>query len=328
MKTINKFLLWSILLLVSLIGGEIYFAFRPLNFAVLPVPFTIKTGSSLKAAAKQLVESDVIPNDLMFVLLARVLGKAEKIKPGDYLLEQSLTPLELLDIVSKGLVVPVELTVVEGSTFKQFRSVLNEHTKLRHDTINLSDAEVLQRLDIPTDRPEGLFFPDTYRVASGSSDLEILKQSFNLMQQHLQQLWEKRAPNLPLQSAYEALILASIVEKETGQAKDRDMIAAVFHNRLKKGMLLQTDPTVIYGIGEKFDGNIRKRDLLKDTPYNTYTRLGLPPTPIALPSLASIQATLHPAQSDALYFVGRGDGSTQFSSTLNQHINAVNQFQK
>jgi UPF0755 protein len=185
----------------------------------------------------------------------------------------------------------------------------------------------LQRIGASEKQAEGLFFPDTYNFASGSSDLSVLKRAYQLMQRHLQENWAKRDPNLPFSTPYEALILASIVEKETGQAVDRPMIAGVFINRLNKKMLLQTDPTVIYGMGEKFDGNLRKRDLLTDTPYNTYTRSGLTPTPIALPGLASIQAALHPAKTNALYFVARGDGSSYFSSTLAEHNNAVNKYQ-
>ena len=181
---------------------------------------------------------------------------------------------------------------------------------------------------MPENHLEGLFFPDTYYFASGASDLALLKRAYQTMQKHLQENWQTRESGLPLDSPYQALILASIVEKETGQARDRGMIAGVFVNRLRKGMLLQTDPTVIYGMGEKFDGNLRKRDLLADTPYNTYTRAGLTPTPIALPGLASLQATLHPAKTDALYFVARGDGSSEFSATLGQHNRAVNRYQK
>jgi UPF0755 protein len=205
---------------------------------------------------------------------------------------------------------------------------LNAEPTLRHDTLALSDAEILKRIGATEREAEGLFFPDTYNFSSGSSDLAVLKRAYQLMQRKLQESWKGRAANLPFETPYQALILASIVEKETGKASERGMIAAVFVNRLRKKMLLQTDPTVIYGLGDKFDGNLRKHDLLTDTPYNTYTREGLTPTPIALPGLAALQAALHPAQSNALYFVARGDGSSYFSSTLTEHINAVNRYQK
>ena len=199
---------------------------------------------------------------------------------------------------------------------------------IAHDTLSLTDAEILRRIGATETHAEGLFFPDTYYFSAGSSDLAVLKRAYQTMQQHLQELWLTRDTDLPLQTPYQALILASIVEKETGTASDRDKVAAVFINRLRKGMLLQTDPTVIYGMGDKFDGNIRKRDLLADTTYNTYTRAGLTPTPISLPGLASLQSTLHPAQINALYFVARGDGSSEFSSNLAAHNNAVNKYQK
>lgn len=272
-------------------------------------------------------QAGVLMEEWSFVWLARALGKSTQIKHGNYQLEKPSSILELLEMVSKGRVAQSELTVIEGWTFRQFRAVLNASPALRHDSTALTDAEILQRIGAQEKHPEGLFFPDTYNFASGSSDLDILKRSYQTMQKRLQQSWEGRDKDLPFATPYEALILASIVEKETGKAGDRDMISAVFINRLRKGMRLQTDPTVIYGIGEQYDGNIRKRDLLKDTEYNTYTRDGLTPTPIALPGWESIQAVMHPAASPALYFVARGDGSSQFSNTLIEHNNAVNRYQ-
>lgn len=328
MRQIRNRLLWLLVVFILLAAAGVFYAITPLGYKTVPVSFTLKAGSSLKSAAQQMRDSGVLQNDFLFVFLARVLDKADKIKPGEYRLEALVSPIELLEILSKGRVVQAELTIIEGWTFKQFRCALDNHPKLRHDSTTLSDQEILQRLGVSESKPEGLFFPDTYQVASGSSDFEILKQAYGLMQQHLQQDWESRPQNSVLKTPYEALILASIVEKETGQAVDRAMIASVFHNRLRKGMLLQTDPTVIYGMGERFDGNIRKRDLLNDTAYNTYTRVGLPPTPIALPGRASIQAALHPAESEALYFVGRGNGTTHFSATLEEHNRMVRQYQK
>ncbi|MGB8078574.1 MAG: endolytic transglycosylase MltG, partial [Gallionella sp.] len=220
------------------------------------------------------------------------------------------------------------LSVIEGWTFKQLRESLNSSPDIVHTTLNLTDQEILQRIGAAENHPEGLFFPDTYYFAAGSNDLVIFKRAYQTMQKHLQQAWLTRAPDLPMKTPYEALVLASIVEKETGAPEDRSMIAAVFVNRLRRGMLLQTDPTVIYGLGDSFDGNLRKRDLLKDTSYNTYRRAGLTPTPISLPGVASLQAAMHPAKTDALYFVSRGDGSSQFSSTLTEHNRAVDRYQK
>jgi UPF0755 protein len=236
--------------------------------------------------------------------------------------------LELLDVITKGQVSQSQISVIEGWTFKQFRAAVNENPDVKHTTQALSDAEILQQIGARETHAEGLFFPDTYFFAAGSNDVLIFKRAYQTMLQHVATAWAERAADLPLRNPYEALILASIVEKETGTASDRNMIAGVFVNRLRKGMLLQTDPTVIYGIGDQYDGNIRKRDLVTDTQYNTYTRAGLTPTPIALPGAAALQAALHPAKTDALYFVARGDGSSKFSSSLSEHNRAVNQYQK
>lgn len=318
-----------ILLLAVVLGGALgYYATRPLVLPTVPFEFSLKQGTSLKAMARQMQQDGVLSNEWMFVWLARVLGRTTKIKAGNYELETVTSPLGLLDMVTKGRVTQSEFIIIEGSNFIQLRGILNSNSNIRHDTASLTEGEILRQLGASEVKAEGLFFPDTYYFADGASDLSLLKRAYQTMQQRLQENWQSRAPGLPLESPYQALILASIVEKETGQAQDRGMVAAVFINRLRKGMMLQTDPTVIYGLGAKFDGNLRKRDLLADTPYNTYTREGLPPTPIALPGLASLQATLHPASTDALYFVGRGDGSSEFSATLTQHNRAVNQYQK
>ncbi len=328
MRTIKRLLL-VILLLAALLASAIgYYVIRPLTFSTLPLEFSLDQGSSLKAAARQMQQAGVLPNDWMFVWLARMLGKSAQIQAGNYELETTVTMLELLAIVTDGQAAQSEFSIIEGWTFNQFRTALNTNPAIRHDSASLSEVEILKLIGATEAYAEGQFFPDTYYFVKGTSDIALLKRAYKTMQIHLQESWQERTPNLPLKSAYEALILASIVEKETGQASDRGMIAAVFINRLRKGMLLQTDPTVIYGLGDNFDGNLRKRDLLTDTLYNTYTRIGLPPSPIALPGLASIQATLHPAATDALYFVARGNGSSQFSNTLNEHNNAVNRYQK
>ncbi|MDH2917458.1 MAG: endolytic transglycosylase MltG [Gallionella sp.] len=328
MRIIKKLLLIILLVSVTLLGTSAYLSLVPNPLPRTPIEFSLKPGSSLKSAASQMRQAGVLENDSIFVLLARVLNKATQIKYGNYQLEKEVSYFELLDIISSGRTEQSQLTIVEGQTFKELRSLLNAHTGLRHDSARLSETEVLQKIGASETVAEGLFFPDTYNFSSGSSDLIVLKRAYQTMRRHLQVSWEKRDAGLPLESPYQALILASIVEKETGQAADRPMIASVFTNRLRIKMRLQTDPTVIYGMGEKFDGNLRRHDLTADTPYNTYTRSGLTPTPIALPGLASIQAALHPAQSNALYFVARGDGSSYFSSTLTEHNNAVNRYQK
>ncbi len=239
-----------------------------------------------------------------------------------------MTPLDLLQRMTRGDVTLVAITFVEGWTFQQMRKALRDNPKIRGELAALTEQEVLQKLAINAPSAEGWFFPDTYHFSDGSTDISILRRAHHLMLKHLEQEWARRAPNLPLQSPIEALILASIVEKETGRADERGMVAAVFINRLRIGMRLQTDPTVIYGMGANFDGNIRKRDLQADTPYNTYTRTGLPPTPIAMPGLDALRATLNPTPSDALYFVARGDGTSKFSRTLAEHERAVTQYQR
>jgi UPF0755 protein len=328
MRTIKRLFFFAQLLALTLLGVFAYLSFTPNPLPRTPIEFSLKPGSSLKGAVYQIKQAGALENDWAFLVLARVLNKATQIKHGNYQLEKPVSHFELLDIISSGRTERSQLTIVEGQTFKELRSLLNAHTGLSHDSSVMSEAEIMQKIGASETFAEGLFFPDTYNFSSGSSDLLVLKRAYQTMQKHLLANWEKRDTGLPLESPYQVLILASIVEKETGQAGDRPMIASVFTNRLRIRMRLQTDPTVIYGIGEKFDGNLRRRDLTTDTPYNTYTRNGLTPTPIALPGLASIQAALHPAQSNALYFVARGDGSSHFSSSLTEHNSAVNRYQK
>lgn len=327
MKVIKELVLWLLFLLLIVAGLFAYYARTPIPLERTPFEFALKPGSSLKSAAHQIQQAGGLNNEWLFVLLGRGLGKAKQIKPGNYQLEHEASPLQLLNMISKGQIEQSSLTIIEGSTFNELRATLSKESTLRHDSSALSDVEILKRIGATESAAEGLFFPDTYNYASGSSDLIVLKRAYQLMQRNLQDNWKNRDANLPFDTPYEALIMASIVEKETGQPSDRPMIASVFINRLHKNMRLQTDPTVIYGMGNKFDGNLRKRDLTRDTPYNTYTREGLTPTPIALPGLASLQAALHPAPSRALYFVARGDGSSQFSNSLIEHNNAVNRYQ-
>lgn len=324
-----KFLVLSgLLLALAVAAGLYYYANDELQLKSSPVAFELRAGSSLRSVATQLAKAGVIQRPELFEALARLLGESAKLKAGNYEFSNPLTPLGLLRRMTRGDVTLVAVTFVEGSTFRQIRKTLQEHPKVRVETSTLTETELLQKLGIEQPTGEGWFFPDTYHFSEGSSDLAILRRAHRLMLRYLNQEWERRAPGLPLKSPMEALILASIVEKETGKPEERGMVAAVFINRLRLGMLLQTDPTVIYGMGESFNGNIRKNDLTTDTPYNTYTRSGLPPTPIAMPGLEALHATLNPAPSDALYFVSRGDGTSKFSRTLTEHERAVTQYQR
>jgi UPF0755 protein len=264
----------------------------------------------------------------LLALLARVNKAETGIKAGSYSINQGVTPLQLLEKLTQGQVTMGQMTLVEGWTFKQWRAKLDNHPDLIHETRGLTEAEIIERLGLQAARLDGWLFSDTYLFDKQSSDLELLARALRSMQGKVASEWTGRAEGLPYKTPHDALVMASIVEKETGREADRTLVAAVFVNRLRKGMLLQTDPTVIYGLGDAFDGNLRKRDLQTDTPYNTYKRPGLPPTPIAMPGLASLRAALHPAASEALYFVARGDGSSEFSRTLDEHNRAVNKFQR
>jgi UPF0755 protein len=306
----------------------VYYPFSTLALKASPVSFTINTGSSLRSATQQMVQAGVLPAALPFEILTRLLGDPKNIKAGNYEVEAGVRPLDLMNKLTRGDSAAVAITFVEGWTFRQMRKALDDHPGLKHDTHGLPEAEILQRLAVQQTSPEGLFFPDTFHFSYGVSDLNILRRSYQLMQKHLQAQWERRPMNFPLATPYEALILASLVEKETGKAAERPLIAAVFLNRLKVGMRLQTDPTVIYGMGELFDGNLRKQDLVTDHPYNTYTRAGMPPTPIAMPGLASLRAALDPAPTDALYFVAKGDGTSHFSRSYEEHDRAVTKYQR
>lgn len=304
------------------------YATTEMEIGPLPLQFSLGSGSSLRGAARQMERAGALRRPLSFIMMARLLGAAGSIKAGVYQIDAPLTPYRLLRKITEGEVTQAVITVVEGWTFRQLRQALDANPLIRHDTRGLPDMEILTRLKIDAPSPEGLFFPDTYHFTVGSSDLVILRSAYRLMQSHLQKQWAGRAEGLPLASPYQALILASIVEKETGREVDRPLVAAVFLNRLRKGMLLQADPTVIYGMAEFFDGNLRKGDLAADNPYNTYTRAGLPPTPIAMPGLASLAVTLNPPDSDVLYFVSKGDGTSQFSRTLGEHERAVTKYQR
>ncbi len=307
----------------------IFLASAPLPLLSENVEFSILTGSSLRSATRQMAEAGVPLSEAHFNLLARITGKGTRIKAGSYEVARGASPWELLRKITSGDVLLSEAMFVEGWTFTQIRRALDALEAVRHDTRGLTDAQIMERLGLPSGMAaEGLFFPETYLFAKGESDLKVLARAHRLMSRKLEAVWEARGEGLPYKTTYEALILASIVEKETGDPAERATIAGVFVNRLRIGMRLQTDPTVIYGMGELYKGNIRKADLERDTPFNSYTRAGLPPHPIAMPGLAALRAAVNPAKTDAIYFVARGDGSHQFSRTLEEHNRAVTRYQK
>ena len=308
-------------------GYGAWYAVTPVAVGVLPVEFEIPPGMRFRGIARRIEASGIAVGRLQFELLARALRRDQDIKAGSYELSAAPTPLELLDKLTRGDVTLAEVRFIEGWTFRQLRAALAASGFLRHDTQALSDAQLLQTLEAREAHPEGLFFPDTYVFAKNTSELRVLRRAYDAMQRHLGQEWGTREPSVPFKSPYEALIMASIIEKETGRADEREMIAGALVNRLKIGMLLQVDPTVIYGLGEAFDGNLKKIHLQTDGPYNTYTRAGLPPTPIAATGLASLRAALRPAQTAALYYVARGDGTSQFSRSLEEHNRAVRKYQ-
>jgi UPF0755 protein len=309
-------------------GGLAWYGNQPLSIEGLPKTINVTPGTHLRSLSVMLEREGVIGNARVFWLLGRVLGKAGTLKVGVYTLDKPLTPLELFAMIQRGEVSQAIVQFIEGWNWREVRATLAAQPLLKNDSAGMSDAELLQAIGAEENHPEGLLFPDTYFYAPHTSDIQVLRRAYRLQHEKLLAAWESRAPGLPYRTPYEALIMASIVEKETGAAFERPKIAGVFLNRLRLGMRLQTDPTVIYGLGEHFDGNLRKADLQRDTPYNTYTRAGLPPTPIAMPSEAAIQAALNPARTDALYFVARGDGTHFFSSNLEAHNRAVNRFQR
>jgi UPF0755 protein len=303
----------------------------PLAMSAGELQVEIDRGTTGQGVGAALRRQGVDVPDRLLALAWRWRGDAPKIRAGNYVINAPLTLRELLDRLTRGDVSLRDITLIEGWTFRQIRVALARNTDLKPDTAGLSDADVLARIGAAESHPEGLFAPDTYAFARGTSDLEVLRRAYQLQKRTVQQAWEARMARPdppPLRTPYEALVLASIVEKETGREDDRVKVAAVFVNRLKRGMMLQSDPTTIYGMGEAFDGNLRRRDLLADTPYNTYTRTGLTPTPIAMPGKASITAALNPASIPALYFVARGDGSSEFSNDLAAHNRAVARYQK
>lgn len=322
-------LLVMLVLVAAALGGAVYWWLdAPMRLATPTIDLSIEPGTSPRALAQDVQDAGVDVNPLFLYAWFRFSGLARGIKAGSYELDATITPRRLLSKLVRGEEALRAVTLVEGWNWRQVRQALARADQLKGDSTELDDAAIMARLGRPGMVPEGRFYPDTYTYSKGSSDLAVLQRALRAMDKKLEAAWQARDSNLPLKSPDEALILASIVEKETGRGSDRPLIASVFVNRLRSGMLLQTDPTVIYGMGERFDGNLRKRDLLTDTPWNTYTRPGLPPTPIAMPGRGALLAAVHPAESRSLYFVARGDGSSHFSATLDEHNRAVNQFQR
>lgn len=291
------------------------------------IDYSIKSGSSLSSVIYDLANKNIIKQPRYLLLYARLNGLSHKMKTGDYRLTNNQTAQGFLNDIFTGKVVQFSLTVIEGWSFNQLLEAINNHPQIRHTISDSSKEEIMHKLELTGTHFEGQFLPDTYHFPKGMTDIEFFKRAHVSLTLVLKEEWDNRATGLPYKNSYEALTMASIVEKETGQASERSQIAGVFIRRLEKRMRLQTDPTVIYGMGDKFKGNIRKKDLQRDTPYNTYRRRGLPPTPIALPGRDAIHAALHPADGDALYFVARGDGSHQFSATLAEHNKAVIKYQ-
>jgi len=305
------------------------FSDTPVTISDDTTVYAIQPGRSLGPIARDLESKGVLSDALLFRLLARKHGLGNKIKAGEYKLKPGIKPLDLLNLFVSGKVIQHSQTLVEGWTFKQVVVAIQSNKKLKQTLEGLDVDVIMERLGYAGQHPEGRFLADTYHFPSGTTDLSFLKRAYQAMEKVLSDEWGKREKTVPLKDPYEALILASIVEKETGQAKERPTIAGVFARRLRKGMKLQTDPTVIYGMGDRYKGNIRRRDLRENTPYNTYVHRGLTPTPISMPGVDSIRAVLHPEKGKALYFVAKGDGSGShyFSATLKEHNRAVRKYQ-
>ena len=333
MKLLKKILLFGILPLCVLAalgaGGAWWLVHRPLDLpSSTPVEFVVPAGSGPVALARSLSTAGVsTPVPARGVaLLSRFTGQDKLLKAGAYEAKPGDTLLDILDRVARGDMIHRQITFVEGWTYRQIRTALANHPDVRHTLSNQSEQEILAKLDAKQTHLEGLFFPDTYTFVPGTTDLDLLRTAYQAQLRELNKAWEAREPDLPLATPYEALILASIIEKETGHGPERARIGGVFINRLRIGMPLQTDPTVIYGMGDAYQGRIRKRDLQTDTPWNTYTRSGLPPTPIAAPGREALMAAVRPEPHRFLYFVSRGDGTSEFAGSLSEHNRNVRQY--
>ncbi|WP_129782040.1 endolytic transglycosylase MltG [Peristeroidobacter soli] len=332
MRILFRLLIGLILLGVIATGALAWWGHQwlqtPIATLTEPTVFEVPKGASLRTVASTLNDQNLLDQPLIFTAWARITKRDHSLKAGEYQLTPGLTPIGLLDLLNSGNVLLHGITFIEGSTFADIRKLLAQSPDVRGEYAARSPEDIMRALGQPDLHPEGQFFPDTYRFPRNTTDIELLGMAFRRMQQEVKTAWESRAKDLPLAGPYEALILASIIEKETALDTERAQIAGVFVERLRRGMRLQTDPTVIYGMMNAYDGNIRRADLLRDTPYNTYTRAGLPPTPIALPGLDSIRAAVQPQATGALFFVatGNGDGSHYFSRTLAEHNAAVKRY--
>ena len=315
-------------LILVLGAASAWWLWLPISLPQAVAEVSIEPGTSPKEVAAAVAKGGVPVNATLLYLWFRLSGQSRQIRAGSYEWTGQASPWQILRKLVRGDQSSGSVTIVEGWNIRQVREALRKADNLKPESAKLSDAQLMQALERPGVHPEGRFFPDTYTYSKGSTDLAVLRRAMRSMDSHLAAAWEQRNTKVPLRTPEQALILASIVEKETGLLSDQGQISAVFHNRLILGMRLQTDPTVIYGMGTRFEGNIRKSDLTTDTPYNTYTRDGLPPTPISMPGKAALHAALHPAPSKALFFVARGDGSSEFSATLEEHNRAVNKYQR
>jgi UPF0755 protein len=328
---LSKPIIAAVLVLVVGLAGYLglrYHAGSALLTNAAPVRVVLEPGSGLRALARQMHQKGFVSHPLVFLLEARLHGGAERLQAGVYEIRAGMSVNDLLAAMIRGDAVRDRIRFIEGWTFSQMRAAMDAHPGLRHDTAGWTVSTLLERIGAIEKHPEGLFFPDSYHFAAGSSDLVVWRKAYAHMRSMLESAWRERSTDVPVTTPYEALILASIVEKETGRPEDRPRIAAVFANRLRIGMRLQSDPTVIYGMGQAFDGNLRRVDLERDTIYNTYVRAGLPPTPIAAPGADALRAATNPPASRALYFVARGDGTSEFSDNLDDHNRAVNRYQR
>ena len=329
MKFLRALVLLVLLSIVALGGAAFWWLNQPLPLAADSVEVSVELGTPPREIAQQWVQAGVQASPVLLYEWFRWSGQARKIRAGSYEIGRAVTPIGLLKKMVRGDETLAVVRLIDGWTFRQFRAELAKADALKPTTAALTDDQIMATVGAPPGQsPEGRFHPDTYAYSKGASDVAVLKRAYRAMSTRLDAAWQERVTDTPLRSADDALVLASIVEKETGVGADRGKVAGVFVNRLRIGMPLQTDLTVIYGLGAAFDGNLRKRDLLADTPYNTYTRGGLPPTPIAMPGKAALLAAVRPDPTRALYFVARGDGSSEFSETLADHNRAVNQFQR
>jgi len=311
------------------LGAHLWLGYvRPFAMREPQVQVRIASGASARAIAHAIRTAGVDLNELEFVAVARATGATRSLRAGRYAIQQGMSMRSLVDMIRRGDVIKERLTIAEGATFHELREAVDAETELLHQSTGLTDAQLLRAIGATQASGEGLFAPDTYMFDSGSSDLDLYRRAYKMQADRIAHAWDARAPDLPYHNPYDALIVASLVEKETSQADERRRVAGVFVNRQRLGMPLQTDPSVIYGLGDRFEGRLHHKDLATDTPYNTYVRTGLPPTPIALPGEAAIEAALHPETTGDLYFVARGDGTSEFSSNLAAHQRAVDRYQK